>query len=73
MFIIEPMTGLDKAINYFGSQSSMAKALGLTPMAVSNWKKRGIPAERVLSIEEATHGAVTRLELRPDLYRESAA
>jgi DNA-binding transcriptional regulator YdaS (Cro superfamily) len=27
-----------------------------------------VPAERVLSIESATDGAVTRHELRPDLY-----
>lgn len=55
-----------------GSQVALAKALklpGKNPsMTVSNWKERGVPAERVLDIERATKGFVTRYELRPDLY-----
>jgi len=34
------------------------------------WKRRGVPAVRVLAVEEATGGAVTRHELRPDIYGE---
>lgn len=36
--------------------------------------QRKIPAERVLDLERATNGKVTRHELRPDLYpRERVA
>lgn len=52
------------------SQSDLARALGITPGMVWQWKTRlrRIPAERVLQIERATGGKVTRHELRPDLY-----
>jgi len=66
------MKALEKAIHHMGSQVALAKALklpGKNPsMTVSNWKERGVPAERVLDIERATKGFVTRYELRPDLY-----
>ncbi len=40
---------------------------------VVHWRNRGVPAERVLEIEAATEGKVTRHELRPDLYPLEAA
>lgn len=68
------MKALDKAINEVGGQSALAAALklpGKNPrMTVQQWKKRGVPAARVLQIERATKGKVTRHELRPDLYPE---
>lgn len=36
-------------------------------MAVSQWKKRGVPVERVPAVVRATDGAVQAHELRPDL------
>jgi DNA-binding transcriptional regulator YdaS (Cro superfamily) len=57
---------LDKAIAAVGSASALARALGITRMAVAQWKK--VPAERVLEVEKATRGKVKRYELRPDLY-----
>jgi DNA-binding transcriptional regulator YdaS (Cro superfamily) len=44
----------------------LAEALGLSAVAIHGWKHRGIPAERVLSVEAAT--GVSRHVLRPDLY-----
>ncbi|MDT4808392.1 putative antitoxin of bacterial toxin-antitoxin system, YdaS/YdaT [compost metagenome] len=58
-----------------GGQSALARSLGCTPQAVQRMCATGrVPAERVLQIEAATGGEVTRHELRPDLYPiESAA
>lgn len=57
------------------TQDALAKrmsAIGrpVTQGAISQWFAKGrIPAERVPQIVEATGGAVTEYDLRPDLYR----
>ncbi|QBF27479.1 Rha family transcriptional regulator [Pseudomonas tructae] len=61
-------TALDQAIAQAGSGAMLAKIVGITPMAISHWKVRGIPAHHVLSIEAAT--GISRHALRPDLYPE---
>ena len=66
------MTPMDKAIEWAGGLSMLAGRIGASPQAVLNWRKRGIPAKRVLDIEKATEGRVSRHELRPDLYPEQA-
>jgi len=63
-------TPLDRAISEAGSGVALAKIAGVTPMAVSYWKVRGVPAHQVLTIESAT--GVSRHELRPDLYPEAS-
>ena len=52
------------------SQVATAKVVGVSPQAVSEILRRGkrVPAEWCLPIETATAGAVTRHDLRPDLY-----
>lgn len=42
----------------------------ITQGAISHWTKPGkkIPAERVLELERASGGAMSRYDLRPDLY-----
>lgn len=47
----------------------LAKDLGVNPVVISQWRTgvRRVPAERCPSIEEATAGAVTCEELRPDV------
>ena len=49
--------------------SELAKLLDVTPAVVSQWRNgvRQVPAERCPDIEQATGGAVTCEELRPDL------
>ncbi|WP_371369973.1 transcriptional regulator [Pseudomonas sp. QL9] len=58
---------LEKAIAAVGSGRALAQMLGVSPMTISQWKKRGIPVERVPSVVKACGGAVQAYELRPDL------
>lgn len=63
------MEPLEQAIELCGV-SGLAKACGVSPQAVHKWRVNGVPPERVLAIEGATLGRVTRHELRSDLYPE---
>jgi TorA maturation chaperone TorD len=56
--------GLDEAIRAAGGIGALARGLGISQPAVSNWQKT--PAERVLAVEALT--GVPRTVLRPDLY-----
>src|SRR5262249_49686734 len=56
--------GLQEAIRAAGGIGELARRLGISQPSVSNWDR--IPAERVLSVEQAT--GVTRAVLRPDLF-----
>lgn len=58
---------LQKVFELIGSQAEVARKFGLSREAIRKWKKQ-VPAGRVLRIEKLTNGAVTRHELRPDLY-----
>lgn len=49
-----------------GGPSELAKKLGVKRQAFYQWPK--VPSERVLQIEAATGGEITRHDLRPDLY-----
>ena len=72
LFIIGfDMSKLHEAVELFGSQSSLAGELGVTPMAVAHWFKRGVPAKRAVQIETATECKVTRHDLRPDIFGEN--
>lgn len=59
-------TALEKAITEAGGTASLARTINVTPQAISQWER--VPAERVIAVEEATGGKVTRSDLRPDLY-----
>lgn len=68
VFILVGMESLKKAIECLGTQSDLAKAIGVVPQVVHNWLIRGnVPAERCPAIERATHGAVRCEDLRPDV------
>lgn len=60
-------TPFDKACDLVGP-ANLARLLGVTPQAINEWKKkkRPIPLDRCTQIEQATNGAVTRKDLRPD-------
>lgn len=45
----------DQSIKFFGTQSEMARALGVEPPSVYEWKN-GIPLVRQYQIELATKG-----------------
>ena len=59
---------LKQYCDVYGRQKELAKACDVTPQAVSGWLSKGVPPERVLAIEKATDGKVTRYKLRPDIY-----
>jgi DNA-binding transcriptional regulator YdaS (Cro superfamily) len=64
-------TAIARAARLAGSQSALASLLGVSPQAVQQWVEKGHPPpERCLAIERAVSGAVTRFELRPDVYGE---
>ena len=62
------MAAIDRAAALLGGQARLAEALGVHRMTISQWKRRQVPASRVLSVEAATGYRVSRHELRPDLY-----
>lgn len=53
-----------------GGQAGLARTLGVFPQAVSQWVKgeRPVPAHHCIPIEEATEGAVSRHDLRADVF-----
>ena len=62
---------LDRAIEVAGGPAALAKFISenfesITTQAVCDWTR--CPPKRVLQIEKATAGQVTRHELRPDIY-----
>jgi DNA-binding transcriptional regulator YdaS (Cro superfamily) len=63
------MKAIDKAIKKAGGLSALADKLGIRPQTVWNWQDRGkVPPDHAIAVEEATEGAVTRYELRPDIF-----
>lgn len=65
-------TSIEKAANLVGSYVALAKILGVTKSAVWQWKEDGRqpPIIHCYAIEQATNGAVTRKDLRPDDWHE---
>ncbi|WP_075216099.1 transcriptional regulator [Mongoliimonas terrestris] len=59
---------LTRALDLSGGASALARALGITPQAVGQWRRT--PTERVLQLERIS--GVPRTELRPDLYPPAA-
>ena len=60
--------GLTLAIEVAGGIRPLARELGLSPQAFSEWKR--VPAHRILQVEAVTE--IPREQLRPDLYRVEA-
>jgi DNA-binding transcriptional regulator YdaS (Cro superfamily) len=60
----ERSISLTRAISLKGSAKALAAAIGVSPQALSQWRR--VPVERVLDVERVT--GVPRHELRPDIY-----
>lgn len=59
------------AVQHFGSVAAVAAALGLTRQALYARRDDGRPllsTDDVLTLEQATDGALTRQKMRPDLW-----
>jgi DNA-binding transcriptional regulator YdaS (Cro superfamily) len=66
---------VDKAIAFMGSQRALARALGISAVAVGQWGRsdsssRGVPPKQCVRVEQLTDGLVGRRELRPHDWRE---
>lgn len=66
-----------KAIKLLGGLTKTANRLDryrhpdrpeLTPAAVCNWRKRGVPVEYCIAVEKELAGKIHRSQLRPDIY-----
>jgi DNA-binding transcriptional regulator YdaS (Cro superfamily) len=60
--------GLRQAIEKMGCASALARALGLSPQAFSEWRR--VPSHQILQVEAVT--GIGREKLRPDLYDEAS-
>lgn len=62
-----------RAVKLKGSQQKLAEAAGCTQQQISYLlnEASGISAEMALKMERATDGAVSRHDLRPDIYGSS--
>jgi DNA-binding transcriptional regulator YdaS (Cro superfamily) len=59
---------LRRAVELVGSQTAVARLLGVSQPSVWKWlsKEKPLPAEHVLAMEAAT--GISKHELRPDIY-----
>ncbi len=64
------MSAIRVAVDALGGVSRLARAIGVTPPSVHQWLRgsRPIPPAQCIPIETATNGAVTRYDLRPDVF-----
>lgn len=63
------MKAITKAIEIAGGQASLARKCRVSQTAAWKWAKgKGISAESALLIEAATEGAVSKHDLRPDIF-----
>jgi DNA-binding transcriptional regulator YdaS (Cro superfamily) len=54
-----------EAIQRAGGGAALARGCGVTRFAVNQWRRRGIPADRVGDVSRIT--GIPAAELRPDL------
>ena len=61
----------DRIVAVVGTQTALARALGVKPQALTKWKNTDrIPANRVLDVERLT--GISRYEMRPDVFGRAA-
>ena len=61
------------AIEHLGNQKALADALSVSPSFISQCLSghRKMPVEHCKRIESLTNGAVTKAQIRPDIYEET--
>ena len=63
----------NEIIDLLGGTTKVARLCNVSVAAVAQWRKKGIPEDRMIyiasSIEKATNGAVTRKSLFPNDWR----
>lgn len=65
---------IKQAIEAKGSQKSLADACGVSQVSVHKWLHGAtLKPEHAISVEQATEGQVTRQQLRPDIFGDTAA
>ena len=63
------LSPVQRAVLIAGSQSELARALGISYQAVQSWIRRDrIPPYQVLSVEKALQGEISAYDLDPTLY-----
>lgn len=63
---------IDQVIQIVGGQEKLAAILGIKSPSISGWRLRHrVPSERCIAIERAVSGAITRYDLRPDVFGEA--
>lgn len=60
------LKAVQDASDVVGGLSVLAERLGITRQAIHQWEE--VPRQRVLDIEMATDGKISRSKLRPDIY-----
>lgn len=60
---------IERAIGLLGSQTKLADAVGCSQQNISNiLRSKSVTAEMAIAIDRATNGAVSRVDLRPDIF-----
>lgn len=62
---------LEHAISAAGGAAKLARALGITVQAISDWKS--CPPRRAIDVERATGGVVSRERLCPEVFGDREA
>lgn len=60
------MSAVNRAIEIVGSAAELARRIGVTTQAISQWDR--VPIGRVIAVCRAADWKVTPNDLRPDLY-----
>jgi len=56
-----------------GRSAALASHFGVSPGAVSQWKKNGVPVDNMKAVRDFTGGVVTLEELVPDASAQPSA
>jgi DNA-binding transcriptional regulator YdaS (Cro superfamily) len=64
----------NEIINLLGGTSKVSRLCGVSPASVSQWRKKGIPKDRLIFvaalIEKLSEGKYTRKQMFPDSWQD---